>query len=163
MFWILNISYSCPFFMKGYRFFDNLRRIWETSLFRLRFISRVPFSMQVKQTLKSQVKPSWKTNLHGYTALTASPQQSQNRCFMTSTLRDKRWRRLKGKFLAQKCWKNGCIYEHGYITMWEVCTRALFSWWLTEFSLVKSPHENWMFLYAELTSHIFVTSCCFGG
>ena len=123
---------ACALFHESYRFFDNLRRIRETSRFRLRFIFRVPFSMQVKQTLKSQVKPSWKTNLHGYTALTASPQQSQNRCFMTSTLRSKRWHILKGKFLAQKCWENWCICEYGYIMMREVCTRAGFSWWLAE-------------------------------
>ena len=104
-------------FFKGYRFFDNLRRIWETSLFRLRFIFRVPVSMQSKQILKSQVKRSWKTNLHGYTAVTVSPQQSQNRCFMTSTLRSKRWQILKGKFLAQKCWENRCICDYGYIVI----------------------------------------------
>jgi len=26
-----------------------------------------------------------------------------------------------------------------------------------------TPYENWMFLYGDLTSHIFVTSCRFGG
>ena len=70
---------------------DNLERIWTTSLFRLRSISSVPLSMQSGHILKSCINPSWKTNLHGYTALTISPQQSQNKWFMFSSYTHMNW------------------------------------------------------------------------
>ena len=67
------------------------RRIWTTSLFRLRSISSVPLSMQSGHILKSYIEPSWKISLHGYTTLTMSPQQSQNKGFTFLTFLSLKW------------------------------------------------------------------------
>ena len=109
---------------------DSLERIWTTSLFRLRSISSVPLSRQSGHILKSCIKPSWKTNLHGYTALTISPQQSQNKCFMFSSYTHLNWRirNLKKKVSRAKIVANlKCLRRQIYCDLRNkhVCARSI--------------------------------------